>query len=119
MMKGCLDCALHRGAPRNTHNVLGLLIEGRMCSVYSLDLACTGLYRMVEVDVFFFPTCIKDLNVLPSVSQPLINLQSLLLRSTNLLVTKPPRSSPEEKNVVEENTRLSYKPPPRYSDFYA
>jgi hypothetical protein len=49
MMKDALDHALLCHVSRKDYSVLGLLIEGGMASVLSLDLPASGLYRLVEV----------------------------------------------------------------------
>ncbi|KAI8887214.1 hypothetical protein K501DRAFT_330649 [Backusella circina FSU 941] len=67
LMKDCLDGAILHGRRSDEYAVFGLLIEGRDCTIYAMDLPVKKMYRMVEIDTFFLPVHIKDLNALVSV----------------------------------------------------
>ncbi|KAI8887000.1 hypothetical protein K501DRAFT_269379 [Backusella circina FSU 941] len=86
LMKDALDSALMCGCPRVEYSSVGLLCEGRMVTVYVMDLVLNGVYRMIEVDYFFLPMSIRDLRSLSTIVEPLVNCRALVERNKNLIM---------------------------------
>ncbi|CAO3676280.1 unnamed protein product [Rhizopus stolonifer] len=113
LMKDALDSALMCGCFRTEYFTVGLLCEGRMVTVYVLDLAFDGAYRMIEVDYFFLPMNLRDLKTLSTIIEPLLNCRALLEKNKRLILSS--HGSP----VIDLGSlRHTCKSPARYSDLY-
>jgi hypothetical protein len=61
MMKDYLDDAIMNDKRCSEYGILGLLIEGRECTLYNLDLPAPKLYRLTRFETFFLPVNHRDL----------------------------------------------------------
>jgi hypothetical protein len=86
LMKDALDSALICGCPRADYSTVGLLCEGRMMTIYVMDLVLDGIYRMIEVDYLFLPMGMRDLATLSTIVEPLLNCRALVDRNKDLVL---------------------------------
>ncbi|KAI9469683.1 MAG: hypothetical protein EXX96DRAFT_378113 [Benjaminiella poitrasii] len=54
-MKDCLDSVLRCGIPFEEIHLVGLFIEGTLCTVLILDLPTKNSYRLIVIDTFTVP----------------------------------------------------------------
>lgn len=111
-LKDCIDIAIKNGMKRDKCFVIGLLVEGRECTLF---VACSPekyFYLVTEVSSFYLPTCYKDLGVLKDTVLGLCLCRNLVLRYIEFHLDQSSFGN------GAEDVKLNCASPKRHTEYY-
>ncbi|CAG8627314.1 133_t:CDS:10 [Ambispora gerdemannii] len=114
-MKDIIDKCIDDGVKSNDLIICGLLVEGFQCRLFVMDLKYEAIYRMILLGKIYLPRDSSDLGVLPTSIERLMQMKTIMTRSTEICKKNIHLSKREtiQGNVtsINEMTRPSFHTP--------